>query len=91
MLALLLASTLGLVVSNDLPKGALGMYCLIADDTVPNYTSNDTWTPNLYDYQINGANVIFLTFVNPEQMPAIPPGKYIYCIPNTIIMIINAY
>eukprot|EP00486_Rosalina_sp_Unknown_P000760 CAMPEP_0201564510 /NCGR_PEP_ID=MMETSP0190_2-20130828/2846_1 /ASSEMBLY_ACC=CAM_ASM_000263 /TAXON_ID=37353 /ORGANISM="Rosalina sp." /LENGTH=283 /DNA_ID=CAMNT_0047980769 /DNA_START=24 /DNA_END=872 /DNA_ORIENTATION=+ len=74
MLALLFASILGLVYSADLPKGTLGIYCLIADDTVANYTSTSTWTPNLYDYQINGANVIFLTFLNPVSMPNVPPA-----------------
>ena len=75
MLALFIASILGLALSNDLPKGTLGIYCLIADDTVGNYTSSSTRTPNLYDYQINGANVIFLTFINPVSMPNVPPGK----------------
>ena len=75
MFALIFASIVGLALSNDLPKGTLGIYCLIADDTVGNYTSTSTWTPNLYDYQINGANVIFLTFINPVSMPNVPPGK----------------
>ena len=74
MLSLLLAATLGLVLSNDLPKGSMGFYMLIADDSYPNYTSTDNWQPALYPYQQTGANVIWLTFVNPQLMPAIPPG-----------------
>ena len=74
MLSLLLASTLGMALSNDLPFRTLGFYVLIADDTVKNYTSTDTWQPELYDYQINGANLLWLTFINPESMPDVPPG-----------------
>ena len=65
----------GLTLSNDLPFRTLGFYCLIADDTVTNYTSTDKWQPELYDYQINGANLLFLTFINPELMPAVPSGN----------------
>jgi len=75
MLSMLALSALSSVaLGNDLPSGTLGFYCLIADDTVTNYTSTDNWQPALYDYQINGANVIWLTFINPELMPAVPPA-----------------
>ena len=56
-----------------MPEKTLGFYCLIADNTVVNYTDSDNWTPQLYPYQINGSNVIFLTFIEPETM-AIPPA-----------------
>ena len=74
MLLLLLLSSLGLSLSLDLPKGTMGFYCLIADDTVSGYGSESEWQPNLYDYQITGSNVIFLTFINPNKMPAVPPA-----------------
>ena len=76
MLAILLASAIGLVLSDDLhlPKGTMGFYCLIADDSYPNYTSHDNWQPGLYPYQMEGANVLWLTFINPTLMPAVPPA-----------------
>jgi hypothetical protein len=52
----------------------LGMYLLLADDTVENYTSTDAWEPELYQYQKDGAaNVFYLTFINPSNM-AVPPS-----------------
>eukprot|EP01084_Bolivina_argentea_P154126 268701_1 len=76
MSALLIASVLGFSIASSLslPKGALGFYCLIADDTVSGYTSTAEWQPSLYDYQIQGVNVAFLTFINPHKMPAVPPA-----------------
>jgi hypothetical protein len=49
------------------------MYVLIADDTVSGYTSTDSWQPALYDYQLHGANVLWLTFLNPNTM-TLPPA-----------------
>lgn len=43
-------------------------YVLLADNTVENYTSTDTWTPGLYDYQTAGANTLFFTFIDPTDM-----------------------
>ena len=57
-----------------LPPGVSGFYCLIADDTVTNYTSTSIWQPNFYPYQLTGTNVIFLTFVNPALLPNLPPA-----------------
>ena len=65
---------LKLVSTSQLPNGTLGFYSLIADDTFPNYTSESIWQPILYPYQIYGSNVAILTFINPQNMPAIPPG-----------------
>ena len=56
------------------PNKILGFYCLIADDTVSNYTSNDVWTPELYSYQMSAFNLLWLTFINPETMPLVPPA-----------------
>jgi len=50
------------------------MYVLVADDTDAVYTSEHEWTPQLYPYQQAGANVLFLTFLNPAKMPAVPPA-----------------
>lgn len=52
----------------------LGMYVLVADDTDKVYTSTHTWTPQLFPYQQKGSNVIYLTFLNPKLMPAVPPA-----------------
>jgi hypothetical protein len=52
----------------------MGMYVLVADDTDKVYTSEHEWTPQLFDYQAHGSNTIFLTFLNPAKMPAVPPG-----------------
>lgn len=52
----------------------LGMYVLIADDTDKVYTSTFAWAPQLFPYQQTGSNVIYLTFLNPKLMPAVPPA-----------------
>eukprot|EP01083_Nonionella_stella_P225654 802006_1 len=74
VLAVLLTYLAYICNGAKLPSKTMGFYCLIADDTVPGYTSTSNWTPQLYDFQINGTNVIFLTFINPEKMPAVPPA-----------------
>ena len=51
-----------------LPAKQIGMYLLLADDTVANYTSSSVWSPELYQYQESGANVVYLTFINPTNM-----------------------
>lgn len=57
-----------------LPAKSVGLYCLIADDTVVNRTSDSVWQPKLYPYQQTGANVLYLTFLNPVKMPELPPA-----------------
>ncbi len=52
----------------------LGFYLLVADDTDPTYNSTTVWTPQLYPYQQAAGNVLFLTFINPALLPAVPPG-----------------
>eukprot|EP01060_Flectonema_neradi_P000028 TRINITY_DN1002_c0_g1_i1.p1 TRINITY_DN1002_c0_g1~~TRINITY_DN1002_c0_g1_i1.p1 ORF type:complete len:314 (+),score=73.55 TRINITY_DN1002_c0_g1_i1:68-1009(+) len=64
----------GVASAGRLPAKTLGMYCLIADDTVANYTGDADWQPKLYPYQQKGSNVIWMTFVNPEKLPALPPA-----------------
>ena len=39
----------GTALSLPLPQRMLGMYVLLADDTVPGYGSNDKWQPMLVD------------------------------------------
>jgi len=56
-----------------LPPRTLGFYCLLADDSEPGYTSYDNWQPSLYDYQTQGSNVLFFTFINPQNM-TVPPA-----------------
>ena len=69
----LVLSTATAVLSASLPLPMMGMYCLLADNTVENYTSTDTWTPALFDYQTAGANTLFFTFIDPTDM-AVPPA-----------------
>lgn len=70
----MLAASVMATAMAGLPTKVSGLYCLVADDTVVNYTSTDTWTPKLYPYQESGGNVYFLTFINPELLPAVPPA-----------------
>eukprot|EP01084_Bolivina_argentea_P053695 98536_1 len=73
MLILFLFGFINMCLCNPLPTKMIGMYCLIADDTVPGYTSTDNWQPQLYDFQMNGTNVLWLTFINPIDMK-VPPA-----------------
>lgn len=58
----------------------MGLYLLIADDGGNgqgqkwHYGSNTSWEPVIPDYMNGGANVLFLAFVNPSLMPALPPA-----------------
>eukprot|EP00756_Hemistasia_phaeocysticola_P065633 Hpha_TRINITY_DN8687_c0_g1::TRINITY_DN8687_c0_g1_i1::g.168872::m.168872/K01183/E3.2.1.14; chitinase len=70
----MLAASVMATAMAGLPAKVSGLYCLVADDTVANYTSTDTWTPKLYPYQEDGGNVYFLTFINPELLPSVPPA-----------------
>jgi len=53
---------------NGFPSKVMGMYILLADDTEKGFESNADWSPMLYPYQQEGANVLFFTFINPETM-----------------------
>merc|ERR1712137_76496 len=55
-----------------LPDKVVGLYLLIADDDWP-YKSETEWVPQLPDY-MGGVNVLFLAFVHPAKMPALPPA-----------------
>jgi hypothetical protein len=57
-----------------LPSKMVGMYVLVADDSDKTYTSSYDWTPALHPYQQGAANTLFLTFINPDLMPAVPPA-----------------
>lgn len=50
----------------------MGFYLLITDDSDNGYGSNTLWEPVIPDYMNSGANVLFLAFVNPSLMPALP-------------------
>jgi len=57
-----------------LPDKTVGLYLLIADDGWP-YTSERDWVPKLPDFMgAGGVNVLWLAFVNPAKMPALPPA-----------------
>jgi len=70
MQVLFLATILFAAVVSGLsmPRRTMGMYLLLADDTVPGYTSNDNWQPALPNYLQSGSNVVFFSFLNPESM-----------------------
>jgi len=44
----------------------------VADDDWP-YTSTTKWVPKLPDY-MDSVNVLWLAFVNPKDLPTLPPG-----------------
>lgn len=50
------------------PDKVMGMYILLADDTEEGYGTNADWEPQLYEYQQEGSNVLFFTFINPATM-----------------------
>ena len=50
------------------PKRVLGMYLALADDGIAGYHTDDAWAPKLYEYQQQGSNVLFFSFINPESM-----------------------
>eukprot|EP00756_Hemistasia_phaeocysticola_P018238 Hpha_TRINITY_DN15583_c1_g1::TRINITY_DN15583_c1_g1_i1::g.103972::m.103972 len=70
----MLAAAVTAVALAGLPAKSVGLYCLIADDTVANRTSSSVWQPKLYPYQQTGANVLYLTFLNPDSIPDLPPA-----------------
>jgi hypothetical protein len=49
------------------PDKVVGIYIILADDTVEGFHTNDLWKPILYEYQQTGANVLFFTFINPGR------------------------
>ena len=59
--------------ADSLPQGVMGFYCLLADDPVAGYNSLSNWQPSLYDYQMQGSNVLWFTFINPQTME-VPPA-----------------
>jgi len=57
-----------------MPDKVLGLYILLADDSEEGFESNsESWTPELYPWQQEAANVLFFTFIHPETMD-IPPS-----------------
>jgi hypothetical protein len=54
----------------------VGLYLLVADDSNPwKYKSDTVWQPKLPDYMgAGGVNVLWMAFVNPEDMPKLPPA-----------------
>merc|ERR1719428_1422561 len=56
-----------------LPDKVVGLYLLIADDDWP-YKSETEWVPQIPDYLGEGPNVLWLAFLHPAKMPALPPA-----------------
>jgi len=69
------ASLLLLRLVSGLASRNVGIYVLLADDTdAKGYDSTKEWQPQLYPYQQNGSDILFFTFINPDDMPAVPPA-----------------
>lgn len=69
----ILLAVLGLAIAVPLAQRNLGMYVLLADDTTE-YGSTRQWQPKLFSYQQTGSNVLFFTFINPDDLPNVPPA-----------------
>lgn len=51
------------------PRKVLGMYLALADEAADgDFGSDADWEPRLYEYQQQGSNVLFFTFINPADM-----------------------
>jgi len=58
------------------PKKVLGLYVLLADDDEEGFENeSDSWTPELFPWQQEAANVLFFTFIHPETMDVPPSFK----------------
>ena len=60
------------------PKRVMGLYILLADDSECKtesacFDSTAEWEPQLYEWQQEGSNVLFFTFIHPETMD-VPPA-----------------
>ena len=53
---------------NHLPNKVMSLYILITDETIDGYKTPDDWQPILYDWQQTSANVLFFTFIHPQEM-----------------------
>merc|ERR1712183_666161 len=51
----------------------MGLYVLLADDSEKGFESNADWNPELFEWQQQGSNVLFFTFIHPDTME-IPPS-----------------
>ena len=57
-----------------LPKKQVGIYTLLADDYEEGFDTNATdWEPLLHPYMQEAPNVLYFTFINPENM-IVPPS-----------------
>jgi len=60
------------------PKRVMGLYILLADDSECKtesacFDSTAEWDPQLYEWQQEGSNVLFFTFIHPGTMD-VPPA-----------------
>ena len=51
-----------------MPSKMVGMYVAVSDNDAMKYKDSYHWTPRLMQYQVEGANVLFMTFVDPQTM-----------------------
>jgi len=54
------------------------MYLLLSDNTNSNFNDFSNWTPQLFPYQQQAANVLFFSFIDPITMN-VPVCELIYC------------
>merc|ERR1712002_628357 len=51
------------------PKKVVGLYILLADEEKEGHENNATkWTPELYEWQQQSANLLFFCFIKPDDM-----------------------
>ena len=53
----------------------VGIYIILADDTVEGFTTDSDWNPKLFDYQQSGSNVLFFTFMIDLDILSIDTNK----------------
>lgn len=50
------------------------MYLLLSDNTQTNFNDFSNWSPKLFPYQQQAANVLYFSFIDPTTMN-VPVGK----------------
>lgn len=50
------------------PNKVIGLYIILADETMSGFGSSSVWTPQLYPYQQTAVNVLYFSFIHPRSM-----------------------
>ncbi len=62
------------------PDKIVAFYVPLADDFEDGYDTEAEWDPKLYDYQQEGANALFFTFINPGTMTVPKYFQTVLCV-----------